>query len=312
MKQIIVAAPRGFCAGVDRAISIVEKALEVYGTPLYVHHEIVHNRHVVEDLRAKGVIFVDTIAEIPENQTVIFSAHGVSPAVVAEAKQKNLRILDATCPLVTKVHIEARRYAREGYRIILIGHKDHIEARGTYGEAPEQITIVETAEDIEKLQIEPGTRVAYLTQTTLSVRDTRGLIDLLKVKFPQIEGPSSSDICYATTNRQEAVSAMAPETDVVFVIGSRNSSNSNRLKELAESEGSRAYLIDSAADILPEHLEGVKKGIGITAGASAPEILVQQVTQRLQKEFGFATVRELRIKEEDVTFKLPKELLAHG
>lgn len=312
MREIIVAAPRGFCAGVDRAISIVEKALDVYGTPLYVHHEIVHNRHVVEGLRAKGVIFVDTIAEIPDNQTVIFSAHGVSPAVVAEAKEKNLSVLDATCPLVTKVHIEARRYAREGYRIILIGHKDHIEARGTYGEAPGQMTIVETAADIDALRIEPGARVAYLTQTTLSVRDTRGLIELLKARFPQIEGPSSSDICYATTNRQEAVSAMAPQADVVFVIGSANSSNSNRLKELAESEGTRAYLIDSAADILPEHLAGVVKGIGITAGASAPEILVQQVTQRLQTEFGISAVRELRIKDEDVMFKLPRELAAHG
>lgn len=308
MKEIIVAAPRGFCAGVDRAISIVEKALDIYGAPLYVHHEIVHNRHVVENLRNKGVIFVDTISEIPDSATVIFSAHGVAPAVVAEAKAKQLRILDATCPLVTKVHIEARRYAREGYHIILIGHKDHIEARGTYGEAPDKITIVETAEDIEKLHFASEQKLAYLTQTTLSVRDTKELIEQLKRKFPQIEGPNSSDICYATTNRQEAVSAMAPEAEVVFVIGSRNSSNSNRLKELAESEGSRAYLIDSADDILPEQLAGDVKKIGITAGASAPEILVQQVTERLQREFGFSTVRELRLKEEDVTFKLPKEL----
>lgn len=312
MKEIIVAAPRGFCAGVDRAISIVEKALEVYGTPLYVHHEIVHNRHVVDGLRAKGVIFVDSIAEIPANQTVIFSAHGVSPAVVQSAKEKNLRILDATCPLVTKVHIEAKRYAREGYRIILIGHKDHIEARGTYGEAPEQITIVETLEDIEKLQFAAGVRMAYLTQTTLSVRDTRGLIEGLKQKFPQIEGPSSSDICYATTNRQEAVSAIAPQADVVFVIGSRNSSNSNRLKELAESEGSRAYLIDSAADISAEHFADKPERIGLTAGASAPEVLVREVTERLKTEFGFTNVRELRIKDENVTFKLPKELAAHS
>lgn len=312
MKEIIVASPRGFCAGVDRAISIVEKALEIYGAPLYVHHEIVHNRHVVDGLRSKGVIFVDTISEIPDNATVIFSAHGVAPAVVAAAKEKNLRILDATCPLVTKVHIEARRYAREGYHIILIGHKDHIEARGTYGEAPDKITIVETAEDIEKLHFAPGQKLAYLTQTTLSVRDTKGLIEQLKRKFPQIEGPNSSDICYATTNRQEAVSVMAPQTEVVFVIGSRNSSNSNRLKELAESEGSRAYLIDSAGDIVPEQLSGDVKKIGITAGASAPEILVQQVTERLQSEFGFTTVRELRLKEEDVTFKLPKELERAG
>lgn len=310
VKEIVVAAPRGFCAGVDRAISIVEKAIEVYGTPLYVHHEIVHNKHVVDSLREKGVIFVDNLDEIPENKTVIFSAHGVSPAVVDSAKAKNLKILDATCPLVTKVHIEARRYAREGYRIVLIGHKDHIEARGTYGEAPEQITIVETLSDIEKLDFPPGAKLAYLTQTTLSVRDTRGIIAALREKFPQIEGPNSSDICYATTNRQEAVSAIAPESDIVYVIGSRNSSNSNRLKELAESEGARAYLIDSAADVSPEHFTGEVKRIGITAGASAPEILVQEVTARLKNEFGFTNIRELRLKEEDVTFKLPRELLA--
>ncbi len=309
MKEIIVAAPRGFCAGVDRAISIVEKALEVYGAPLYVHHEIVHNKHVVEGLREKGVVFVDSIEEIPPSQTVIFSAHGVSPAVVATAKEKNLKILDATCPLVTKVHIEARRYAREGYKIVLIGHKDHIEARGTYGEAPDQITIVETLADIETLRYSADDKLAYLTQTTLSVRDTRGIIGRLRERFPQIEGPSSSDICYATTNRQEAVSAIAPQVDVMFVIGSRNSSNSNRLKELAESEGSRAYLIDSAADITSEHFGGVQ-AVGLTAGASAPEVLVQQVTERLRNEFGFANVRELRLKDEDVIFKLPKELLS--
>jgi 4-hydroxy-3-methylbut-2-en-1-yl diphosphate reductase len=310
MKEIVIAAPRGFCAGVDRAISIVEKAIEVYGTPLYVHHEIVHNRHVVDSLRAKGVIFVDNLDEIPENQTVIFSAHGVSPAVVSSAQNKKLKILDATCPLVTKVHIEARRYAREGYQIILIGHKDHIEARGTYGEAPEQITIVETLADIENLQIADTEKLAYLTQTTLSVRDTRGLIARLKERFPHIEGPNSSDICYATTNRQEAVSAIAPKSDIVYVIGSRNSSNSNRLKELAESEGARAYLIDNAADVSADHFSGDVRRIGITAGASAPEVLVQQVTERLKNEFGYTQISELRLKEEDVTFKLPRELLA--
>ncbi|MBL8035488.1 MAG: 4-hydroxy-3-methylbut-2-enyl diphosphate reductase [Leptospiraceae bacterium] len=310
MKEILIAAPRGFCAGVDRAISIVEKALEVYGKPLYVHHEIVHNRHVVDSLRAQGVIFVDSLDEIPENQTVIFSAHGVAPAVVENARAKNLRILDATCPLVTKVHIEARRYAREGYRIVLIGHKDHIEARGTYGEAPEQITIVETLEDINNLEFPAEAKIAYLTQTTLSVRDTRGLIARLRERFPGIEGPGSSDICYATTNRQEAVSAIAPQADVVFVIGSRNSSNSNRLKELAESEGSRAYLIDSAADIQAAQLGDRVSRVGLTAGASAPEVLVREVTERLRNEFGFEHMREVRIKEEDVTFKLPKELLA--
>lgn len=308
MKEIVIAAPRGFCAGVDRAISIVEKALEVYGNPLYVHHEIVHNRHVVEGLKKKGVVFVDSLEEIPENQTVIFSAHGVAPAVVEAAKKKNLKILDATCPLVTKVHIEARRYARENFSIILIGHKDHIEARGTFGEAPEQMTIVETLADIEALSFPPDAKLAYLTQTTLSVRDTKGLIERLRERFPHIEGPNSSDICYATTNRQEAVSAIAPEADVVFVIGSRNSSNSNRLKELAESEGARAYLIDSAADLTQAHFQGKVERIGLTAGASAPEVLVREVTERLKKDFGFSQVRELRLKEEDVTFKLPREL----
>jgi 4-hydroxy-3-methylbut-2-en-1-yl diphosphate reductase len=312
MKEILIAAPRGFCAGVDRAISIVEKALEVYGTPLYVHHEIVHNRHVVEELRKKGVVFVEDLGEIPENNTVIFSAHGVSPAVVEKARSKNLKILDATCPLVTKVHIEARRYAREGYLIVLIGHKDHIEAKGTHGEAPDQITIVETLADIDALELKANTKLAYLTQTTLSVRDTRALIERLRERYPQIEGPSSSDICYATTNRQEAVSAIAPQADVVFVIGSRNSSNSNRLKELAESEGSKAYLIDSAADITADHLSGNVSRVGLTAGASAPEILVKEVSLRLREKFGFDTVRELRLKEEDVTFKLPKELLTNS
>lgn len=309
MKEIIIAAPRGFCAGVDRAISIVEKALEVYGAPLYVHHEIVHNRHVVESLKTQGVVFVEAIDEIPHGQTVIFSAHGVSPLVVTTAKEKNLKILDATCPLVTKVHIEARRYAREGYKIVLIGHKNHIEARGTYGEAPAQMTIVETLADIETLNFSSSDKLAYLTQTTLSVRDTRGLIERLRQRFPQVEGPSSSDICYATTNRQEAVSAIAPQVAVMFVIGSRNSSNSNRLKELAESEGTRAYLIDSASDIMSEHLSGAQS-VGLTAGASAPEILVQQVIDRLRNEFGFTNVKELRLKDEDVIFKLPKELLS--
>ncbi|MBS0617486.1 MAG: 4-hydroxy-3-methylbut-2-enyl diphosphate reductase [Spirochaetes bacterium] len=311
MGELIIAAPRGFCAGVDRAISIVERALEVYGTPLYVHHEIVHNRHVVDGLCAKGVIFVDSIAEIPANNTVIFSAHGVAPAVVAEAEQKNLRILDATCPLVTKVHIEARRYARDGYHIILLCHRNHIEARGTYGEAPDKITLVETLADIEKLEFAADAKLAYLTQTTLSVRDTRDLIERLKERFPQIEGPSSSDICYATTNRQEAVSKIAPQADIVFVIGSRNSSNSNRLKELAESEGARAYLIDSAADLHAEQFAPGTNRVGITAGASAPEILVEEVAARLRNEFGFSNVNEYRLKEENVTFKLPKELAAH-
>ncbi|MBV6494738.1 MAG: 4-hydroxy-3-methylbut-2-enyl diphosphate reductase 2 [Turneriella sp.] len=308
MKEIVIAAPRGFCAGVDRAISIVERALEVFGVPLYVHHEIVHNKYVVESLRAKGVIFVDSIDEIPHDQTVIFSAHGVSPAVTKAAKEKNLKILDATCPLVTKVHIEARRYARDGYQIVLIGHKDHIEARGTYGEAPDQITIVETLDDIEALEFTKDVKLAYITQTTLSVRDTRGLIERLKERFPQIEGPNSSDICYATTNRQEAVSVIAPNTDVMFVIGSKNSSNSNRLKEIAEAQGTKAYLIDNADDLKAEYFANGIEKIGLTAGASAPEILVRKVTERLRNEFGFNSIKEVRLKNEDVTFKLPTEL----
>lgn len=309
MREIVIAAPRGFCAGVDRAISIVERALEVFGTPLYVHHEIVHNKHVVESLRAKGVIFVDSISEIPPDQTVIFSAHGVSPTVVQQSKEKNLHILDATCPLVTKVHIEAKRYARDDYNIILIGHKHHIEARGTQGEAPEKITIVETLEDIEKLSFAPDAKLAYITQTTLSVRDTKGLIERLQERFPQIEGPNSSDICYATTNRQEAVSIIAPQVDVVLVIGSSNSSNSNRLKEMAEAAGCKAYLIDGADDITEDKLPRSVQKLGLTAGASAPEVLVKAVTERLKRDFGFNTIRELRTKEENTVFKLPKELL---
>ena len=306
-KEILLAAPRGFCAGVDRAIEVVEKALALYGKPLYVKHEIVHNKHVVGELRDKGVSFVEEISDVPEDQTVIFSAHGVDPRVVADAKAKSLNIIDATCPLVTKVHLEARRYAKEEYEIILIGHKNHVEAIGTLGEAPEKITIIENEEDIKNLDIK-GDKIAYLTQTTLSVSDTKGLIEILKVKYPHIEGPSKSDICYATTNRQEAVTAIAPNAEVMLVVGSVNSSNSTRLKELAETFGVKSYLIDSSDDIDSTWLKSVTK-IGLTSGASAPEKLVQDVISFLQTK-GFEKVTEVNIKDEDVTFKLPKKLVS--
>ena len=306
-KEILLAAPRGFCAGVDRAIEVVEKALALYGKPLYVKHEIVHNKHVVGELRDKGVSFVEEISDVPEDQTVIFSAHGVGPRVVADAKAKSLNIIDATCPLVTKVHLEARRYAKEEYEIVLIGHKNHVEAIGTLGEAPKKITIIENEEDVKNLDIKSD-KIAYLTQTTLSVSDTKGLIEILKVKYPHIEGPSKSDICYATTNRQEAVTAIAPNAEVMLVVGSVNSSNSTRLKELAETFGVKSYLIDSSGDIDSTWLESVTK-IGLTSGASAPEKLVQDVISFLQIK-GFDKVTEVNIKDEDVTFKLPKKLVS--
>ncbi len=307
-KQLFLASPRGFCAGVDRAIEVVETALKVYPSPLYVNHEIVHNKHVVASLRAKGVVFVDDLREVPEGQTVIFSAHGVSPAVWQTAAERRLNVIDATCPLVTKVHMEAKRYAREGYRIILIGHRNHVEAIGTYGEAPDRMTIIETVEDIDQLDIPPNEKLAYLTQTTLSVQDTREIITRLQQKFPHIEGPKSSDICYATTNRQEAVAYIAPKVQLMLVIGSQNSSNSNRLKELSEKLGARAYLIDDENHIEPHWFTDEIVRVGLTAGASAPEILVERVIGRLRNEFGFIKLNDVRIKDEDVIFQLPKNL----
>ena len=307
-RKIYLAAPRGFCAGVDRAIEIVERALQVYGTPLYVNHEIVHNSHVVNQLTERGVVFVNQLSEVPNGSTVIFSAHGVAPQLWKQAEARNLEIIDATCPLVTKVHIEAKRYARENYNMVLIGHKNHVEAIGTYGEAPDKITIIETEEEVEDLSYPENSKLAFITQTTLSIRDTQGIIARLKQKFPQIEGPKSSDICYATSNRQEAVASLAAKVDLILVIGSQNSSNSTRLKELAEKMGTRAFLIDNAEVIDPEWISSDVNNIGITAGASAPEILVEQVIERLKTDFGFKSTEELRVKDEDVVFQLPKVL----
>lgn len=313
IAEIVLAGPRGFCAGVERAIDIVEIALSICDPPVYVRREIVHNRHVVETLRAKGAIFVDELHEVPDGATVIFSAHGVSPAVREEAKRRRLRVIDATCPLVTKVHLEAVRYAREQYSIILIGHEDHDEVIGTLGEAPERIHVVDSVEEAEALEVPDPNKVAYLTQTTLSVDDTRDVIEALRGKFPRIVGPSRDDICYATQNRQAAVKTVAGDVDVVLVIGAANSSNANRLVEVSQSTGTRAYLINDVSDVRPEWLAGAAR-IGVTAGASTPEILVSQTVEALQRDG--AAVREVQVVDEDVRFALPPELervaLEHG
>lgn len=311
-KKIILAAPRGFCAGVDRAIDIVETALRVHGTPLYVNHEIVHNLHVVSNLKNQGVIFVNHLEEVPTNSNVIFSAHGVSPELWEIARERNLHVIDATCPLVTKVHMEAKRYARQNFNIILIGHKNHVEAIGTQGEAPNKITIVEKKEDVYSLSFTNDFPLAYITQTTLSIRDTKEIIEALKEKFPNIVGPSKSDICYATTNRQEAVSQLANKVDLIFVIGSKNSSNSTRLKELSETLGTPSYLIENHEHIESSFIPDSVKTIGITAGASAPEILVKEVIEHLQRKFQFQKIEELRVKEENVVFQIPKSLKAYN
>jgi 4-hydroxy-3-methylbut-2-enyl diphosphate reductase len=305
LDEIVLAGPRGFCAGVERAIEIVECALSVCPPPVYVRREIVHNRHVVEDLRAKGAIFVDELDEVPDDATVIFSAHGIAPAVRAEADRRRLRVIDATCPLVTKVHLEAVRYARDNYSIVLIGHEDHDEVIGTVGEAPQRMIVIDSAEAVETLEIPDPSKVAYLTQTTLSVDDTRDVIDALRRKFPKIVGPSRDDICYATQNRQAAVKTLAADVDVVLVIGATNSSNANRLVEVAEMVGTRAYLINDVRDIRPEWLAGARR-IGVTAGASTPEVLVAETVKALQRE-GVA-VREVHVVDEDVRFALPAEL----
>jgi len=307
--QIILANPRGFCAGVDRAIEIVKRALEILGAPIYVRHEVVHNRSVVEDLRGRGAIFVDEIADVPNNATVIFSAHGVAQSVREEAKQRNLQVFDATCPLVTKVHMEVARYSRLGHECILIGHARHPEVEGTLGQYNNHmggIYLIESEADVEHLTVKNPEQLGFVTQTTLSVDDTLKIIETLKQKFPNIQGPKKDDICYATQNRQDAVKDLAAQCDLVLVVGSANSSNSNRLKELAERLGRPAYLIDSAADIQPEWLQD-KKVVGVTAGASAPEVLVQQVITRLQS-LGGNTTHELTGREENVTFALPREL----
>ncbi len=305
VKKVILAAPRGFCAGVVRAIDIVNIALEVYPKPIYVRKEIVHNRHVVEELRAKGAVFVDTLSEVPPSQTVIFSAHGVSPQVRSEARQRDLKVIDATCPLVTKVHLEAKRYAKNGFTIILIGHVGHDEVIGTMGVARESMRLVSCVEDVERLEVPEDVPLAYLTQTTLSLEDTREIIAALRQRFPRVQGPPSEDICYATQNRQMAVHQLAQQTDLILVVGSANSSNSNRLVEEAIKAGTRSHLIDDVESIREEWLEGVRT-LGVTSGASAPEILVAQVVNRFR--LAGAKVEELVTREENVQFALPGNL----
>jgi len=307
-KTLVRVRPRGFCAGVVRAVDIVELALEAYGNPVYVHHEIVHNRYVVDQLRRRGAIFVETIAEVPVGAVLVFSAHGVPPRVRAEAKERELKVIDATCPLVTKVHLEALKFAREGRTLILIGHRDHQEIVGTSGEAPEQTVVVGSVDEVDQLQVPNPERLAFLTQTTLSLYDTQEIVARLRERFPLIVGPASDDICYATQNRQEAVEALAREVELILVVGSANSSNSNRLVEVAQRVGVVARLIEDANDIDESSLEGVKS-IGLTAGASAPEVLVEQVSQRLAA-FGFTNHRDLELIREDVRFTLPAELAA--
>jgi 4-hydroxy-3-methylbut-2-enyl diphosphate reductase len=308
--EILLANPRGFCAGVDRAIAIVERALEAYGAPIHVRHEVVHNRRVVDDLKRKGAVFVEELSEVPDGATVIFSAHGVSQAVREEAAKRNLKVFDATCPLVTKVHMEVARHACAGRDVILIGHAGHPEVEGTLGQWDARnegsIHLVQSIEDIDGLQVARPDRLAYVTQTTLSVDDTKAIIAALREKFPLVEGPRKDDICYATQNRQDAVRELAHGSDLVLVIGSRNSSNSNRLRELAVREGVPAYLIDGPDDIDAEWLQGVRK-IGLTAGASAPEQLVREVIAHLQS-MGATGMRELHAEPEDITFALPREL----
>jgi len=304
--KIILANPRGFCAGVNMAIESLDRALEMFGTPLYVYHEIVHNRPVVERFRKRGVVFVDHIHEIPEGATVLYSAHGVAPGIREAAAQQNLRAIDATCPLVTKVHLEAIRFASEGYTILLIGHAGHDEVIGTVGEAPEHIRLVQSVADVAALDLPADARVAYLTQTTLSLDDANVIVHALKKRFPQIVSPSRDDICYATQNRQEAVRELVPEADAVIVLGSQNSSNSQRLAESARLRGKKAYLIDTAAEIGPDWFHG-DETVLITAGASAPEEVVEQCVEHLKRNFH-ATVESRTVREEHTSFPLPREL----
>lgn len=308
--EIKMANPRGFCAGVDRAIAIVNRALEVFGRPIYVRHEVVHNKFVVDDLRNRGAVFVDELHQVPDDAIVIFSAHGVSEKVQQEANARGLKVFDATCPLVTKVHIEVIRYAQDGMECILIGHEGHPEVEGTMGRYDLSlggaIYLVESLDDVTRLEVKQPEKLAYVTQTTLSVDDTAAIIDALRERFPAIQGPRKDDICYATQNRQDAVKTLALETQVVFVVGSPNSSNSNRLRELAERCGADAYLVDDPEQLQRTWLEG-KRSIGVTAGASAPENLVQQVVDRLT-EWGGAMPSELVGREENIVFSMPKEL----
>ncbi len=303
--KIILANPRGFCAGVNMAIESLERALDFFGAPLYVYHEIVHNKYVVERFRRRGVVFVEALDEVPEGSPLLYSAHGVSPQIREVARSRRLKAIDATCPLVTKVHLEAVKYAKEGYTIVLIGHEGHDEVIGTMGEAPDRMILVETAEDVERLEIQPE-KIAYLTQTTLSVDDANVVIDALRRKFPQINNPPKDDICYATQNRQDAVRQLAPDADLVLVLGSQNSSNSRRLQEIATSLGPHAHLIDGVSEIDPSWLDGAETVL-ITAGASAPEDVVQEVIEYLQTTYG-AVVEEEFIRRESVHFPLPKTL----
>src|SRR4051812_8511275 len=306
-KKLLLLKPRGFCAGVVRAIDIVRIALETFGPPIYVRKEIVHNRYVVEDLQAKGAIFVDEIFEVPEGERVIYSAHGVAPSVREESYMRKLRVIDATCPLVTKVHVEAVKFAKEGYSLILIGHHDHDEVIGTLGEAPDVTSVVGSAEEVAALNVPDPNRVAYLTQTTLSLDETRDIINALKKKYPNVQGPAAQDICYATENRQTAVKQVVNEVDLLLVVGSDNSSNSKRLVEVARDQGRASHLIENYKAIAPEWLEGVKT-VALTAGASAPEILVEEVVEFLRAK-GFTDLQEVEVMPENVRFGLPPEIV---
>jgi 4-hydroxy-3-methylbut-2-enyl diphosphate reductase len=310
MNEVILANPRGFCAGVDRAIAIVEQALARFGAPIYVRHEVVHNKFVVDDLKSKGAIFVDELADVPKGSTVVFSAHGVSRAVRDEAAARGLTVFDATCPLVTKVHVEVAKMHANGREIVMIGHAGHPEVEGTMGQADGGIHLVESVADVDRLVVRDPSQLAYVTQTTLSVDDAATIVAALKRRFPAIIGPRRDDICYATQNRQDAVKFLAPQCDVVIVVGSPNSSNSNRLREVAAHRGIPAYMIDRAEELLPEWVEG-KRHVGVTAGASAPEVLVQQVIGRL-RELGAGKVRELDGAVESVMFPLPRGLTTHS
>jgi 4-hydroxy-3-methylbut-2-en-1-yl diphosphate reductase len=305
-KKIFLLKPRGFCAGVVRAIDVVKIALDLYGPPVYVRKEIVHNKHVVDELREAGAIFVEELDEVPEGARAIFSAHGVAPAVRGQAKERRLDVIDATCPLVTKVHLEAVRFARDGFSIVLIGHKDHDEVIGTLGEVPHRTYLVETVDDVDRLQLPDPGRVRYLTQTTLSLDETRDIIQRLKRRFPMIQGPPAQDICYATENRQMAVKAVSKYIDLMLVVGSQNSSNSKRLVEVGDNFGVRSFLVNDRGDVSSAWLDGVKN-VGVTAGASAPEHLVAELVDFL-RERGFAEMEELELVDEDVRFSLPAEL----
>ncbi len=305
-EKVLLAAPRGYCAGVDRAVQTVERALELYGPPVYVRKEIVHNKHVVEQLRARGAVFVEEETDVPEGETVVFSAHGVAPSVHANAEARNLRSVDATCPLVTKVHVEAKKFAAEGYTIVLVGHEGHEEVEGTMGEAPDHFVLVETEEDVDALEVADPERMAYLTQTTLSVDETDRIIRRLRERFPAITGPKTDDICYATTNRQLAVRQMAGECDLVLVIGSSNSSNSNRLVEVARDHGAESHLVDNELQVREEWLVG-KRVVGISSGASAPEELVQRLVAFF-RDRGTTDISEFEVVQEDVRFMLPREI----